>query len=73
MPLKARAYHCGSCDMKKDRDLNASLNLENFGTPSSGGIACGGSNQPESIAQRESMKQEGNVKPVYHQLSLFDV
>ncbi|MGB7439659.1 MAG: RNA-guided endonuclease TnpB family protein [Coleofasciculaceae cyanobacterium] len=72
MPLKARVYHCGNCGIKKDRDLNASLNLEYWRTPSSGGIACGGSSQPESIAQRESMKQEGNIKPMYHQLSLFD-
>ncbi|MGB7441610.1 MAG: RNA-guided endonuclease TnpB family protein [Coleofasciculaceae cyanobacterium] len=73
MPLSARVYHCGNCGMKKDRDLNASLNLEYFRTPSSGGIACGGSNQPESIAQGESMKQEENVEPTYQQLLLFDV
>ena len=73
MPLNARVYQCGNCGMKKDRDLNASLNLEYDRTPSSGEIACGGSNQPESKAQGESMKQEENVEPTYQQLSLFDV
>ena len=73
MPLNARVYHCGNCGIKKDRDLNASLNLEYDRTPSSGEIACGGSNQPESMAQGESMKQEENVEPTYQQLSLFDV
>jgi len=73
MPLSSRTYLCSKCGMKKDRDLNASLNLEYFRTPSSGGIACGGLHQPESIAQRESQKQEENLKLEYIQLSLFDV
>jgi putative transposase len=40
MPLSARVYRCGNCGMEKDRDFNASVNLELFGTPSSGEIAC---------------------------------
>lgn len=29
MPLKERIYHCGGCNAQIDRDLNASINLEN--------------------------------------------
>ena len=27
MPLKERVYHCSSCGMSLDRDLNAAINL----------------------------------------------
>ena len=30
MPLKNRVYHCENCGKKIDRDLNASINLENY-------------------------------------------
>ena len=33
MPLKERVYNCSNCGMNgKERDLNASLNLENYHT-----------------------------------------
>ena len=30
MPLKLRTYNCSACSIKLDRDLNASINLENY-------------------------------------------
>ena len=30
MPLSVRIYNCQNCASKKDRDFNASLNLENY-------------------------------------------
>ena len=30
MPLSVRVYSCSECGMKKDRDLNASLNLQSI-------------------------------------------
>ena len=30
MPLKVRSYDCKNCGISKDRDFNASLNLENY-------------------------------------------
>ena len=30
MPLSVRVYSCPECGMKKDRDLNASLNLQSL-------------------------------------------
>jgi putative transposase len=43
MPLNQRTYQCGSCGAVKDRDFNASLNLEQY--PQSVGLTdntCGG-------------------------------
>lgn len=40
--LAERTYHCDSCGLIIDRDLNAALNLEQWNTASSAGIdACG--------------------------------
>ena len=40
MPLSLRVYNCSHCGMKgKDRDLNASLNLENYTTIAAGLVA----------------------------------
>ncbi|MFB2892956.1 RNA-guided endonuclease InsQ/TnpB family protein, partial [Aerosakkonemataceae cyanobacterium BLCC-F50] len=48
MPLSKRTFQCGNCGIELDRDLNASINLENWHpliefqrTVSSTGIACG--------------------------------
>ena len=76
IPLKERVYKCSNCDAIIDRDLNASLNLKNYGsTPSSGETckrkACGEVNQLESTTLETSTKQEVSIKPI--QLSLFDL
>src|SRR5690606_2238766 len=40
--LAERTYHCDSCGLIIDRDLNAALNLKQWNTASSAGIdACG--------------------------------
>ncbi len=39
MPLSVRTYSCPSCGMKKDRDLNASLNLQNYEALVAGSVA----------------------------------
>ena len=39
MPLSARTFSCGGCGMKKDRDLNASLVLENYQVFAAGLVA----------------------------------
>jgi putative transposase len=59
MPLNIRIYECPICGMIKDRDANASDNLDNLGrsTLSSRGIeACG--------AARAATKQEVNINLV---------
>ena len=76
IPLKERVYKCSNCDTIIDRDLNASINLKNYGsTPSSGETckrkACGEVNQLESTTLETSTKQEVSIKPI--QLSLFDL
>ncbi len=41
MPLKERVYNCANCGMKgKERDLNASLNLENYHTIQAVGLTA---------------------------------
>jgi putative transposase len=74
MPLKERVYKCSTCGTSLDRDLNASINLKNYGsTPSSGETckreACGEVIQLESTTLETSTKQEISFKPI--QLSLF--
>ncbi len=39
MPLSQRIYRCGSCNSRKDRDFNASLNLENYEALAAGSVA----------------------------------
>jgi putative transposase len=44
MPLHLRTYNCPICGMEKDRDLNASVNLENYSEAVSSTVgACGDS------------------------------
>jgi putative transposase len=43
MPLHVRTYNCPNCGMEKDRDLNASVNLEKYPAGSSPVAACGDS------------------------------
>lgn len=41
MPLKERVYNCSNCGIKgQDRDLNASLNLENYHTIQAVGLTA---------------------------------
>ena len=75
MPLKTRVYNCTNCGKNIDRDLNASINLEHWHpninystTVSYTGLACGESNQLNSISVEDSRKQEVNSKPIYKQL-----
>lgn len=70
LKLKDRIFECKICDMKLDRDLNASLNLKNlflqnkqFYTGSSSGIqACGDGSSEKAISLSLSAKQEFNRK-----------
>lgn len=78
MPLKTRVFNCGNCGITKDRDLNASINLERWHesidypkTASSAGFACGGSHKLNGTAVKDSLKQELDIKFIPKQLSLF--
>ena len=66
MPLSARVYKCENCGLSMDRDLNASKNLEKYGSTDSlsGSKACGESNQLSSKSIKDSMKQEVNIHPM---------
>ncbi|MFB2934815.1 zinc ribbon domain-containing protein, partial [Aerosakkonemataceae cyanobacterium BLCC-F154] len=63
-----RTFKCGNCGVEIERDLNASINLENWHpdidyplTVSSTGLACGESNQLNGAAIKDSTKQEANI------------
>jgi putative transposase len=76
MPLKERVYNCPNCKTSIDRDLNASINLANFGSTASfaetcKNKACGEAKLIESNTLKTSMSQEVSIKP--RQLSLFDL
>ncbi|XWK88592.1 MAG: RNA-guided endonuclease TnpB family protein [Phormidium sp.] len=78
MPLSKRTFKCGNCGREIDRDLNASINLENWHpeidylkTVSSTGLACGESHQLNGTAVKDSTKQEVNVEFTQGKLSLF--
>lgn len=65
LKLIDRVFECKMCDMKMDRDLNASLNLKQIYTASSVGIqACGdgSSSLSETTSVSPSVKQEFNKK-----------
>lgn len=77
-PLCDRVYICKKCRLKIDRDLNASINLENYPnyelktTDSlSESQACGDLKQLDSFTIKDSRKQEVNIK--HWQLSLFEL
>ena len=76
MPLKERVYKCPNCKASLDRDLNASINLANFGSTASfvetcKNKACREVQPIESTTLKTSTKQEVSFKPI--QLSLFDL
>jgi len=63
LKLTDRVFECKVCDMKIDRDLNASLNLKQIYTESSSGIqACGDGSSEKAISLSPSAKQEFNKK-----------
>lgn len=63
LKLTDRVFECKMCDMKLDRDSNASLNLKQIYTASSVGIqACGDGSSKKVISLSPSAKQEFNKK-----------
>ena len=63
LKLTDRVFECKICDMKIDRDLNASLNLKQIYTGSSLEIqACGDGSSEKAISLSPSVKQEFNKK-----------
>ncbi len=60
LKLSERTYHCQSCGLRIDRDLNAALNLEQYSTVSYAGIACGAANNRTDKSERAAVKQEAN-------------
>ena len=69
MPLCERVYHCQNCGQVMDRDLNASINLENW-TKNADGLWVNplAQSKGERLWTRRSrlpwLKQELNIKPV---------
>lgn len=63
LKLTDRVFECKICDMKIDRDLNASLNLKQIYTGSSSGIYASGDGSPsnESLVS-PSLNEEFNKK-----------
>ncbi len=59
LSLKDRVFKCPNCGMQKDRDLNASINLEKKAV-SYTVYACGEVNKPKAERLRTSTKQEEN-------------
>ncbi|WP_376791187.1 zinc ribbon domain-containing protein, partial [Thermoflexus sp.] len=72
MPLSVRVFRCARCGLEIDRDLNAALNLRQYGlaarkgpTASSAGSdacgdrLCGGTGPGAWSTSTRSMKQEG--------------
>lgn len=63
LKLTDRVFECKACDMKMDRDLNASLNLKQIYTESSSeNQACGDGSSEKVISLSPSVKQEFNKK-----------
>lgn len=61
MPLKNRTFNCECCGMTKDRDFNASVNLENYIPAVSSTVAACGDSQVTANRQCESVKQEIDI------------
>lgn len=61
MPLYLRTYSCSNCGMEKDRDFNASLNLENYYPAGSSPVAACGDSKVTVYGQCESVKQETDI------------
>jgi putative transposase len=61
MPLHVRTFKCECCGMEKDRDLNASVNLENYPPAVSSTVAVCGDSEVTALGQCESVKQEADL------------
>lgn len=79
MPLANRTFKCGNCGIELDRDLNASINLENWHlliefprTVSATGIACGELSKLNGSTIKDSMKQEENIEITWVPASFCD-
>lgn len=63
LKLTDRVFECKVCDMKMDRDLNASLNLKQIYTGSSSGIyASGDGSSSNASLVSPSLNEEFNKK-----------
>ena len=60
LKLSERIFNCEKCDLKIDRDLNAAINLANFGSTlkHKGREACGEGSSAIEISHSPSVKQE---------------
>ena len=65
LKLSDRIYHCDKCGLKIDRDLNGSINIEDFAVSSTVN-ACGELNKPADLHQKE-LVETGNKQ----QMSTF--
>jgi putative transposase len=61
MPLHIRTYSCSNCGAEKDRDFNASVNLEHYPPAVSSTVAACGDSKVSVYGQCESVKQETDI------------
>lgn len=61
MPLHVRTFKCECCGMNKDRDFNASVNLENYVFAVSSTVTACGDSKVTARGQCESAKQEAGI------------
>ena len=60
LSLTERIYQCEKCNFKIDRDLNATINLEQYDAASYPVKVCQESNKQNSNATADPVKQEAN-------------
>ncbi len=66
LKLKHRKWQCSSCNMTHDRDVNAAINIRNFGLQKQNligidtGTDCAGELVEMSVSKPESVKQESH-------------
>ena len=61
MPLRVRTFKCERCGMEKDRDFNASINLEALSPAVSSTVTACGDSKVTAFGQCESVKQETDI------------
>jgi transposase len=59
--LGCSPYSCSNCGAEKDRDLNASANLEHYPPAVSSTVAACGDSKVSVYGQCESVKQETDI------------